>query len=351
MGCCLGKYVERLRGGDKTIETFPCPTCRSELTLKSNQDVADLTSSYFIRNKLEIMAIQDKVKASATCSRCNDPAINFCTSCDMLLCRKCLTEFHDFWPGNKKHNVLSVEKRGIPDCQINVRKKLYCNKHEDNALEIFCETCKELCCIHCMSANHLKQNHSCVTVNEVAEKQKETLESSCRTIDEKLSEGKKALHNICDVMKSLEKNAKTAKDQINEQKENILKIVAEKLNEEAKEMKEEIEEVYGELYRELSKQHDEIKEYLDKLQASVSLPRKLLKTGSTEEILSSQKLIDERIKNLGNEKPEALDAVNDGHIKYVPDDIGNINVDEIIDKLGHVEGMFNYIELFNCTSG
>ena len=141
-------------------------------------------------------------------------------------------------------------------------------------------------------------------------------------------------------MKSLEKNAKTAKDQIQEQKEKILKIVVEKLDEKAKKMNEEVDEVYGKLHSELSKQHDEIKEYLNKVQASVSLPRNLLKRGSIEEILSSQKLIDEKIEKLGNEKPEKLDAVNDGSIPYVSDDIGKINVNEIVDNLGYVKGKF-----------
>ena len=292
---------------------------------------------------LEIMAIQEKAKSSVTCSCCKDSAPNFCTTCEMLLCRKCLTEFHDFWPPNKNHNVVSVNEMSSHESQQKMRKELYCNKHKDKVLEIFCKTCKELCCIDCMSSNHLKQNHSWASVNEVAQKQKETLESSCTTLDEKLSEGKKALNNICEVMKSLEKNAKTAKDQIKEQKEKILKIVSEKLDEKAKKMNEEVDDVYGKLHSELSKQHDGIKEYLDKVQASVSLPRNLLKRGSTKEILSSQKSIDEKVKNLGNEKPEKLNAVNDGGIQFVPDDIGKINVNEIVDNLGYIEGKFNLL--------
>ena len=71
-------------------------------------------------------------------------------------------------------------------------------------------------------------------------------------------------------------------------KENILKFVAEKLDEKAKKMKEEVDEIYGEMCSELNKQHDEIKEYLGKVQASISFPRNLLKKGSVEEILSSQ---------------------------------------------------------------
>ena len=80
----------------------------------------------------------------------------------------------------------------------------------------------------------------------------------------------------------------------------------------------------------------------------MSLPRNLLKRGSIEEILSSQKLIDEKIEKLGNEWSENdLAAVSDD-IQYVPDDIGNINVDEIVGKLGyvHVTGTYNIFCLF-----
>ena len=124
---CLGKYVERLRGAEKKIETFPCPTCRSEFTLKSNQDVAELPSSYFIKNMLEIMAIQQKAKTSTACSRCQDPAINHCASCEMFMCKKC-SEWHDSWPGIKNHNVLSVQELSNPESQVKMRRKLYCYK-------------------------------------------------------------------------------------------------------------------------------------------------------------------------------------------------------------------------------
>ena len=96
----------------------------------------------------------------------------------------------------------------------------------------------------------------------------------------------------------------------------------------------------SEMHKELSKQHDEIKDYLDKVQASVSLPKNLRKRGSIEEILSSQKLIDENVEKLTKEKPDDLTAVNDGVIRYVPGDICNINVDEIAGKLGYIEGMY-----------
>ena len=119
-----------------------------------------------------------------------------------------------------------------------------------------------------MVLTHIKQNHSRVSVEEVAEKQREILKSSCATFDEKLSEGKKALQNISGVMKSLEENALAAKGKIKQQKENLVKIVVDKLDESAKKLFEEVDEIYGELHSELSNQQEEIKQYIDKVQGN-----------------------------------------------------------------------------------
>jgi sugar-specific transcriptional regulator TrmB len=124
-----------------------------------------------------------------------------------------------------------------------------------------------------MVLTHIKQNHSCVSVEEVAQKQREILKSSCATLDEKLSEGNKALNNISGVMKSLEENATATKEKIKKQTKNIAKAVLDKLNERAEKLYQEVDEIYGEKHTELSKQHDEIKEYIDKVQGNVSLLR------------------------------------------------------------------------------
>ena len=345
----LGKYAHRLRGGDKTIEIFPCPKCRSEFTLKSNQDVADLKSNNFINNMLEIMATGEKAKVSAKCSRCQDPAINHCATCDVFMCKKC-SEWHDSWPTHKNDLVFTLEELRNPESQMKIKKKLMCKKHDDKIVEYHCETCHKLCCIDCVVLIHTKPNHYCVQLRQTAQKQRKKLQSSCTKLDEKLCEGKKALSKICEAMKSVEKNAKTTKDEIKNQEETILKAVAQKLHEKAKKMNEEVDEAYGEMRSELSKQHDEIKEYLDKVQASISLPRNLLKRGSVEEILSSLNLIDEKIEKLSSEKPVnlGLNAVNRGEIHYVPGEIDQINVDKMVDKLGYVEGMpYFFVSVFS----
>ena len=95
-----------------------------------------------------------------------------------------------------------------------------------------------------------------------------------------------------------------------------------------------MDKVYGELHGQLTKQHSEIRDYLAKVKTSVSLGRNLLKRGSIQEILASQKVIDKNIEKLGNEQPENLVPVSDGGIQYVPKDVGSINYDDIVSKLG-----------------
>ena len=106
---------------------------------------------------LDIIAIQGKAKSTIPCSRCQEHAINHCTKCRVFMCKKC-SELHNFWLNKKNDKVLSLEKLSNPE----MRRNLYCIKHDNKILEYYCETCKELCCIECVVLNHQKLNHSWV---------------------------------------------------------------------------------------------------------------------------------------------------------------------------------------------
>ena len=68
----------------------------------------------------------------------------------------------------------------------------------------------------------------------------------------------------------------------------------------------------------------------------MSLSRNLLEKGSIEEILSSQKVMDKNVEKSKVEQPDDLEPLNDGGIEYIPETIDNINVDQLVKKLGRV---------------
>ena len=69
---------------------------------------------------------------------------------------------------------------------------------------------------------------------------------------------------------------------------------------------------------------------------SVSLSKNLLEKGSIEEILSSQKVMDENVEKSRVQQADDLEPLNDGDIEYIPEAIDDINVDQLVKKLGRV---------------
>ena len=68
----------------------------------------------------------------------------------------------------------------------------------------------------------------------------------------------------------------------------------------------------------------------------MSLSRNLLEKGSIEEILSSQKVMDENVEKSKVQQADDLEPLNDGGIECIPEAIDDINVDQLVRKLGRV---------------
>ena len=68
----------------------------------------------------------------------------------------------------------------------------------------------------------------------------------------------------------------------------------------------------------------------------MSLSRNLLEKGSIEEILSSQKVMDENVEKSKVQQADDLEPLNDGDIEYTSEAIHDINVDQLVKKLGRV---------------
>lgn len=219
--CCLERFVKKHceKAVGKEIKQFSCPTCRSEFTLKLNEEVAEMGNSNFIRNMLDVMAIQRRAKTSK-CSVCQEPRKSRSSTCEKFMCAKC-SATHDIWLGNKKHIVLSISELIQPENQAKIKAKLHCKKHENKSLKFYCETCKELICRYCMDFDHVQPDHLCYPLPEVAKKQREVLRSRCEFLEQRLKEGNQMAKLISNVTQSLKENAKNAKNKIDRQKKKL----------------------------------------------------------------------------------------------------------------------------------
>ena len=314
--CCLETFVKKQRekAVGKEIKDFNCPTCRSVFTLEPKEEVEGMSGSHFIRNMLDVMAIQRRAKV-AKCSRCENSATRRCVTCDIFMCEGCFA-IHESWPGFKKHKILTINELTQPENQGKTRGTLHCKEHKDKKLKFYCETCKELICRYCMDFNHVRPDHSCLPVEKVAEKQKEALRSSFITLEETLVKGNQQLEAISNATQTLKDNAMKAKNEINEQAKELKLKILQKLDENVQMKLDEVDQIYNSRHERLTAQTIELKSFLDKVKGSVDLSKNLLEKGNCEEILSTQKMIDESVEKAKKDCPKTTTPVHDGKIQY-----------------------------------
>ena len=173
---------------------FDCPTCTSTVTLKPDENVAGLPDNEFIAKLLTAVGPDQTEEASVSvCSYCQkEPSITICMQCEMLFCHMCYG-FHDSWPANRKHILLSISEIINRDEQQEIgAETLSCAQHKDAIPTFYCETCKELSCIKCVASVHTKpEGHSCVTIQDIYRKQQYVAQSKCEAIDAVLEQGNK----------------------------------------------------------------------------------------------------------------------------------------------------------------
>ncbi len=103
-----------------------------------------------------------------------------------------------------------------------------------------------------------------------------------------------------------EKTAKAIKVKHTAQKDEMMKTVADGMNKILAEKIQEVDKAYDPACQKLSVQAETISNYLQKVEKSLQRTNDVLKNSKLEELLSAQKVIDDDIRMLQNERPQNL---------------------------------------------
>ena len=316
--CCLEKFVQGRRDENENpqLNSFECPMCRSEFALNP-QGVEGIDANYFVRNMLDIMAVERRVKG-IPCHHCSQNApdkasTGRCVNCEIFMCQECLLA-HNNYPGFQNHNVLSMDELSKPENRSKIRSKPRCREHDDEILKFFCETCEELICRDCKDEDH--ENHECLSLRKAAEQKTETLKKWYATLSDELNESNEALQAMNNVVKVLDDNVKAAKDKIRERKDGILAAVSRMLEEKEKSLTDKIDAMYRVKNETINKQLCEGQVYANQVKNSMDLCKSLLENGDAVEIVSSHGMVVKKIENVERDDPGDWKPVNDGSIPF-----------------------------------
>ena len=304
---CLENLVTQDKdNADGEGKKLDCPTCGSKTSLKPNENVAGLPDNEFAIKLLTVVGPNRNQEASV-CSYCQkEPCIAICMECEMLLCHKHLVK-HERWPANINHILLSLsEIINRDELQQVGAEALSCTRCKDTKPKFYCETCKELICMKCVATVHKKPGHTCVALHEIYQKQQEAVKTKSVTINAMLLEGEKALETVNNSKRTYEKTAQDIKEKHTAQKDEMMETVTDSINKILADKLEEVKKVYDPACQKLSVQAETVSNYVQKVEKSLQRTNDVLEKSKLEELLSAQKVIDDDIQTLQNEKPPNL---------------------------------------------
>ncbi|XP_033127704.1 E3 ubiquitin-protein ligase TRIM56-like isoform X2 [Anneissia japonica] len=307
---------------EATSRKIKCPLCREEVELTVDT-VADLEDNIFLSHLCELFLVANLNTVDVLCSFCsealNEENASRCIDCSDNLCDKC-AKTHTLTCLTRNHQVILMSELKTETLVRKSREgnvKIPCQKHSNNHLEYFCQTCQVPVCLGCTVVDHVRQNgHDLINLNDgpTKEKFKEQITEQLNKLEEIIPSFEKHIDIANETEKCLIKSLEKTKNDIRDTAKSLIdeieahtKSLIEKVDKKAEAIQKSLEH------------HREAAEIRVKSSTKINqFARNLCKHGLNSEIMSSAKDLLRRMKELqeGNMK----DLEGTGELCFVRQD-------------------------------
>ena len=322
--------LERLVVQDHQGLSLSCPNCRRS-TLLPPDGVSGLQSAFHTNHLFEIQDALEKLKEpkQTQCEKCETHiATGFCRDCGQFICAKC-TEIHHIWKELSSHEVVTTEQlRGDVARLVPPKKKaMLCSKHPTKELDLYCETCEELICQHCIVRVH--RDHQYDLVPDAFPKHKDVIVYSLQPVEQQLETVNKALEQL----DTQSQNIKDQREAVAESIQNVIKRLHGLLEARKVELLGQLDQITQQKLKNLAAQRDQVELVQTQLSSCCDFVNKSLQTGSQGEILAMKKPVVKQIKEITADlKPNALVPQEQADIKF----FGSLDFPLICQQFGRI---------------
>ena len=223
---------------------------------------------------------------------------------------------HSEWKELSKHEVVSLEQIQSNVKQLVPPKKvtLYCSQHEGMKLDLYCETCGELICLHCTVNKHCRPEHKYDLVGDTFERHKAEITTSLEPIEQQLGVVSKALEQFELQSQELDELEVAMEDDIGQQIRQLQEMLEARKAELVGQMKQHIQTKR----KNLAAQKDEVETVHTQLVSCLSFVRESLRTGSQGEVMKMKKAVVKQIKEMTDSfKPDMLPPCEPANVKFM----------------------------------
>ncbi|XP_002741523.1 E3 ubiquitin-protein ligase TRIM45-like [Saccoglossus kowalevskii] len=205
---CLVKVVAKSGQPDVII----CPLCRREHDIHGG--ISKIENNMFINQLVEAFKIRDEKSCeSIKCTACTEADVTKrCLDCTMDVCNAC-ARVHAKFPSSRNHTIITQEELKS-DKSAKLYSSVYCDKHPDNQIKLYCDTCEIAICLECIVVDH--RDHQYKYLKNAASEFKEELSAMVDQMKVKEQEVKNSIVSVQKVSDSLENNFKQQESKLNE---------------------------------------------------------------------------------------------------------------------------------------
>ena len=250
------------------------------------------------------------------CEKCSKPTRtvqSFCRDCGQFLCERCF-ETHSEWKEFSQHEVVSVEEIESNVKQLVPPKKvvLHCHQHQNKELELYCETCEELICLHCTVKKH--KDHQYDLLVDTFETHKAEMMAAVEPIENHIRIASEALEQLRARLQELDDQGANIKDDIQRQIERFHEVIeARKV-----ELFNKVDQHVEMKKKNVVAQQDEVETVLTQRVSCLSFVKESLVTAHEGEVLRVKKTVMKQAKEMtDNFKPDTLSPCERANIKFV----------------------------------
>ena len=312
---CQSPCLEKLVTEDG--HSLTCPTCRHIVPL-SEKGVNGLQSDFHTNRLFEIRDAFSKAAepTQTQCGNCGDgKATGYCQDCSEFVCDECQAN-HKKFKRMKDHTILTLTELQTKLVNAPPKKDVACcQKHSNEKLKIYCETCMEIICSDCTIRLH--RDHTYDLIADVFPKHKEELVSSLKPVEQKLQIVSKALTAFDTRAKEINDQRATLEAHIHQEIDQLHQL----LDQRRTQLVSELDILTQQKLKSLAAQRDQVEITQAKLTSCLEYTEGGLQTGTESEVLAMKPLVLEKIKQIIDFKYNTIQPNIDLKLTLITQDV------------------------------
>ena len=221
---------------------------------------------------------------------------------------------HSEWKEFTKHTVVSLEEIQSDLKQLVPPKKviLCCPQHQGKELDLYCETCEELICLHCTVKLH--KDHQYDLVGDTFERHKEEMTTCVEPVENDLSITSKAKEQLGVRMQELDDQGAAVKAVVQKEIRQLQEVLEDRMVEIINRVDQHVERKK----KNLTAQMDEVETIETQQMSCLSFVKESLRTRSQGEVMKVKKAVIKQVKEMrDNFKLDMLSPCEPANVKFI----------------------------------